>query len=114
MKTAGLVALAAGILMLIGAMRAFADPSLNNGDDLVVCCASLNSPAGDTAMLAAAPRVRGLDCVAIDGSAKSINACRGAVLGCAENAFGCITDKAGQRNCFCSDPLVGAFTPPKQ
>jgi hypothetical protein len=103
MKLAILAALAAGILMLTGAVQAFADPSLNNGDDLVVCCKKL-IPPGQADDLVPGIRAQAEGCTAIDGSAKSINKCPGAVLGCAESAFLCV-----KGICGCSNPLDGAF-----
>ncbi len=91
------------VVLMLGALQARAD---SDGDDLTVCCATINSSntSGTTAaMKAFSPQVLG--CKAIDGSPKSIIACTGVVLGCAEGAFLCQPDTGnypGLLDCFCN------------
>lgn len=94
--------LTVAVVLMLGVLQARAD---SDSDDLTVCCAQINPPDTTAAMKRVfSPQVLG--CKAIDGSPKSISACTGVVLGCAEGSFLCQPDTGnypGLLDCLCNN-----------
>jgi hypothetical protein len=103
MKTRILAISIAIVLLAIGSAQVRADQA---GDDLVLCC-QLRLEAAATPLISALPTFNPqfTDCVALDGSVKSMNSCKGLLVGCTERAFACQPAEDGTRgakDCFCA------------